>query len=150
MHSDPKCIPEDRELARGKVKAAYKTESFLKTALFYALALLVDVIIVYVIVKGFSMAYSFSYEVFSDSSKNAGDVKAVVVTIPPDSSTSTASELLYEKKLIKNKYVMMAKIKLGGYGSDIRPGKYAISPSMTYDEIINTITGNVKKEENSE
>ena len=137
-------------MARGKVKAAYKTESFLKTALFYALALLVDVIIVYVIVKGFSMAYSFSYEVFSDSSKNDGDVKAVVVTIPPDSSTSTVSELLYEKKLIKNKYVMMAKIKLGGYGSDIRPGKYAISPSMTYDEIINTITGNVKKEENSE
>lgn len=136
-------------LARGKVKAAYKTESFLKTALFYALALLVDVIIVYLIVRGFSVAYSFSYEVFSDSAKNTGDIKAVVVTIPPDSSTSSVSELLYEKKLIKNKYVMMAKIKLGEYGSNIKPGKYAISPSMTYDEIINTITGNVKKEEDN-
>ena len=136
-------------LARGKVKAAYKTESFLKTALFYALALLVDVIIVYLIVRGFSVAYSFSYEVFSDSAKNTGDIKAVVVTIPPDSSTSSVSELLYEKKLIKNKYVMMAKIKLGEYGSNIKPGNYAISPSMTYDEIINTITGNVKKEEDN-
>jgi cell division protein YceG involved in septum cleavage len=42
--------------------------------------------------------------------------------------------------VIKNKYVMLAKLKLGEYGRDIRPGKYAISPSMTYDEILKVLT----------
>ena len=38
---------------------------------------------------------------------------------------------------------MLAKIKLGEYGRDIRPGKYALSPSMTYDEILKIITTGV-------
>ena len=138
-------------MARRKVKTAFKTESRLKTALFYAVALLVDVLIVYIIVKGFSTAYSLSYEVFSDSSVNKGDISTVVVMIPPDSSTTSVSELLYENKLIKNKYVMMAKIKLGEYGGLIKPGKYVLSPSMTYDEIIRVITHTEEKStENTE
>ncbi|MBR0146343.1 MAG: endolytic transglycosylase MltG [Eubacterium sp.] len=138
-------------MARSRVKTAYKTESRLKAALFYATALLVDVLIVYLIVKGFSTAYSLSYEVFSDSSVNRGDLSTVVITIPPDSSTTSVSELLYENKLIKNKYVMMAKIKLGDYGGLIQAGKYVLSPSMTYDEIIRVITHTEEKStENSE
>ena len=78
-------------MAKGGMKKAYKTESRLKTALFYALALLVDVLIVYVIVKGFSTSYSLSYEVFSDSAKNVSDRSTVVIQIPPDSSTSSSA-----------------------------------------------------------
>ena len=133
-------------MAAKVMKKAYKTESRLKTALFYAIELLLDVLIIYVIVKGFSLAYSFSYEVFSDSAKNDGDTSIKIVTIQPDSSTMTVSEALYDAGVIKNKYVMMAKIKLNGYGPDIRPGRYALSPSMTYDEIIKTITTVPEKE----
>ena len=122
------------------IKRGYRTESHLKTALFYAVELLIDVLIIYVIVKGFSWAYSFSYEVFSDSAKNAGDVTYSVVTIPADSSITDVAEILYDQGLIKNKYVMMVKIKIGGYGPAIRPGKYAITPSMTYNQIINLLT----------
>ena len=132
------------------MKRAYKTESHLKTALFYAVELLLDVLIIYVIVKGFSLAYTLSYETFSDSSKNAGDVSYHVVTIPPDSSTSTVAEVLYDEGLIKNKYVMMAKIKLGGYGPMIRPGKYALSPSMTYNQILKILTTDPTKEKEDE
>jgi len=127
-------------LAAKVMKKAYKTESRLKTALFYAIELLLDVLIIYVIVKGFSLAYSFSYEVFSDSAKNDGDTSIKIVTIQPDSSTMTVSEALYDAGVIKNKYVMMAKIKLNGYGPMIFPGKYALSPSMTYNQIISIIT----------
>ena len=142
---------EDEALATSRMKTAYKTESRIKSALFYAVELLIDVLIVFVIVRGFSVAYSFSYEVFSDSAKTPGDISYTVVTIQPDFTSMSVSETLYDKGVIKNKYVMLAKIKLGEYGSEIKAGKYAISPSMTYDEIINVITGNVKKEdENSE
>lgn len=134
-------------MAAKTMKKAYRTESRLKTALFYAIELLIDVLIIYVIVKGFSLAYSFSYEVFSDSAKNAGDITYKMVTILPDSSTKAVSDTLYDEGLIKNKYVMMAKIKLGGYGPSIRPGRYAISPSMTYNEIIAMITAVPEDEE---
>lgn len=130
-------------MAKGGMKKAYKTESRIKTALFYAVELLMDVLIIFVIVRGFSIAYAFSYEVFSDSAKSAGDVSYTVVTIQPDFSTMSISEQLYEKGLIKNKYVMAAKIKLGEYGRDIKPGKYALSPSMTYDEILKVLTTGV-------
>ena len=129
-------------MAAKVMKKAYKTESRLKTALFYAIELLLDVLIIYVIVKGFSLAYSFSYEVFSDSAKNDGDTSIKIVTIQPDSSTMTVSEALYDAGVIKNKYVMMAKIKLNGYGPSIFPGKYALSPSMSYNKIISIITKN--------
>ncbi len=128
------------------IKRLYRTESRLKTALFYALELLVDVLIIYVIVKGFSLAYSFSYEVFSDSAKNDGDTRPVIVTILPDSSIKTVSESLYDAGVIKNKYVMMVKIRLNGYGPSIRPGRYAISPSMTYNDIITLITTDPEQE----
>jgi len=128
------------------IKRLYRTESRLKTALFYALELLVDVLIIYVIVKGFSLAYSFSYEVFSDSAKNDGDTRPVIVTILPDSSIKTVSESLYDAGVIKNKYVMMVKIRLNGYGPSIRPGRYAINPSMTYNEIITLITTDPEQE----
>ena len=130
-------------MAKGGMKRAYKTESRIKTALFYAVELLMDVLIIYVIVRGFSLAYSFSYEVFSDSAKNAGDASYSVVKIEPDFTSMSISEQLYDKGVIKNKYVMLAKIKLGEYGRDIRPGKYALSPSMTYDEILKIITTGV-------
>ena len=126
-----------------KVKTAYKTESRLKAALFYAVEILLDIMIVYVIVRGFSVAYSFSYEVFSDSAKNRSDTTYVVVNIQPDFTTSSVSELLYDKGVIKNKYVMMAKIKLNGAGSEIKVGKYGLSPSMTYNEILQIITSGV-------
>ncbi len=121
----------------------------MKTALFYAIELLIDVLIIYVIVKGFSLAYSLSYEVFSDSAKNLGDVTTQVVTVQPDSSTMTIAETLHDAGLIKNKYVMAAKIKIGGYGAKIRPGKYVLSPSMTYDEIIKILIHADEEEEDT-
>ncbi len=137
-------------MATSKMKNAYKTESRIKTALFYAVELLMDVLIVFVIVRGFSVAYSFSYEVFSDSSKTPGDLSYVVVTIQPDFSSMSVAEELYDKGVIKNKYVMLAKLKLGEYGRDIRPGKYAISPSMTYDEILKVLTSAASTSEEEE
>ncbi len=137
-------------MATSRMKTAYKTESRIKTALFYAVELLIDVLIVFVIVRGFSVAYSFSYEVFSDSAKTPGDISYTVVTIQPDFTSMSVSETLYDKGVIKNKYVMLAKIKLGEYGSEIKAGKYAISPSMTYDEILKVITAGAATAEGEE
>lgn len=129
-------------MAKVKVSRSLKTESRLKTALYYAIELLVDVLIIYAFVKAFSISFSFGYDVFHDSAKNPGDRKYVMVTIEPYSSNGKICDALYDAGVIENKYVMMARIKIGGIYDKIKPGSYGLSASMTYEEILGVITGN--------
>ena len=129
---------------------AFKTENRLRVALYYSFQLLVDVLLLYVFIRAFSMSYSFSHDVFYDSAKNLKNKDYVSVTIEPDSSTKMVAEKIYDAGVIKNKYVLMAKIKVSEVGGDIKSGTYKLSQSMTYDEIIKIITGGVSTEEESE
>lgn len=124
-----------------KKKKQSNPEKKLKTALHYSFGLLVNVVILFLFIKVFSIAFNFSYDVFADSAKNPGSMDYVVVEILPDSSTNDIAEVLYDKGLIENKYVMIGKIKVGGYGSEIKAGQYGLSSSMTYDEILSIICG---------
>lgn len=122
-------------------KKGMSPERKLKTALHYALAFLINVFILYLFVKVFSLAFNFSYDVFADSAKNPGSSDYAVVEILPDSSTSDIAQALYDAEVIDNKYVMIAKIKVGEYGGKIKSGTYGLSSSMTYNEILNIICG---------
>ena len=134
-------------MAGFKVSKSVKAESRLKTALYYSVELLVDVLIVYVFIKAFALSFNFAYDVFHDSAKNPGDRNYVVVKIEPYSSTSKISDQLYDAGVIENKYVMILRMKVGEYGDKIKPGKYGLSASMTYEEILGVITGCAKTEE---
>lgn len=129
---------------------AFKAENRLRVALYYAFELLVDVFIVFAFVRAFSISYNFSHDVFYDSAKNIKNKDYVVVNIEPDSSTSDVAEKLFQAGVIKNKYVMMAKIKVSEAGSDIKAGKYGLSQAMTYNEIIGIITGGASVSEDLE
>ena len=134
-------------MAGFKVSKSVKAESRLKTALYYSVELLVDVLIVYVFIKAFALSFNFAYDVFHDSAKNPGDRNYVVVKIEPYSSTSKISDQLYNAGVIENKYVMILRMKVGEYGDKIKPGKYGLSASMTYEEILGVITGSAKTED---
>ncbi len=134
-------------MAGFKVSKSVKAESRLKTALYYSVELLVDVLIVYVFIKAFALSFNFAYDVFHDSAKNPGDRNYVVVKIEPYSSTSKIADQLYDAGVIENKYVMILRMKVGEYGDKIKPGKYGLSASMTYEEILGVITGSAKTEE---
>ena len=140
--------------AEGRRRQAFKTESRLRAALYYAIEALVDVMILFLFVKAFSTSYNFAHDVFYDSAMNYKNTSYVSVTIEPDSSTSVIASTLYEAGVIKNKYVMMAKIKVGEVGGKIKSGTYKLSPSMKYSEIIGIITGgvstNTEEEETTE
>ena len=134
-------------MAGFKVSRSVKTESRLKTALYYSVELVVDVLILYVFIKAFALSFNFAYDVFHDSAKNPGDRNYVVVKIEPYSSTSKIADQLYDAGVIENKYVMILRMKVGEYGDKIKPGKYGLSASMTYEEILGVITGSAKTEE---
>ena len=136
-----------REIEKMK---AFKLEKRLRTALFYAVQALIDVLIILLFVKGFSLSYNFSHEVFVDNPKTPGSTEYTIVKIEPDFSTKSVAETLYESGVIRNKYVMMAKIKIGEYESKIHPGKYGLSPSMKPSEIIDILCGNATVNEGEE
>ncbi len=119
----------------------------IKRILRFMINLLVDVIILFIFVKVFTYAFNFSYDVFADSAKDPSSQEYVVVEIQPDSSASDIADALYDSGVIENKYVMLAKMKIGGYSSQIQANKYGLSPSMTYDEILDILCGISEEED---
>ncbi len=130
-------------MAKVKMKKTMgkRAERTLKSAMYYTLELFIDVLIVFFIVRSFSVAFDLTYNIFNDSAKDAGATAYVSVEIEKNSSAMDISKALYDAKVIKNKYVMAAKLWLGKYTTDIKAGVYKVRASMTYNEIIELLSG---------
>ncbi len=114
----------------------------MKRILRFAIGLLVNVFILFILVKVFAFGFSFAYDVFaSNSCKDKSDTKVVAVTVLPDSSIKDVCETLDDAGVVKNAYALMVRIRIGSYAAKIKPGTYEIAPSYTNDEIITIITG---------
>ncbi|MBE5944165.1 MAG: endolytic transglycosylase MltG [Lachnospiraceae bacterium] len=111
----------------------------LKKATGFTGGLLINIVIVFLVIKVFSFAFDFTYSVFGDVAKDPISREVSVVEIPADSSILQIGEALEDSGIIDNKYAFWAKIKIKGYSNMIIPGKYGLSPAMTYEEIINVI-----------
>lgn len=118
------------------------TDKSMKNALRMVLQLLINVVILLLLLQVFTVAYNFSYKVFTDSAMNPTSKKEVEFVIQPDSSTLEIVDSLVESGLVPDKYVMLAKIYLSSYHGKMMPGTYVLSPSMTQDEILKAITIN--------
>ena len=114
----------------------------MKRILRFAIGLLVNVFILFILVKVFAFSFSFAYDVFaSNNCKDKSDTKVVTVTVLPDSSIKDVCETLDDAGVVKNAYALMVRIRIGSYAAKIKPGTYEIAPSYTNDEIITIITG---------
>ncbi len=102
-------------------------------------SLLINVLIVFLIIKVFSYAFNFTYSVFGDVCKSPGSTEYVVVEIPADSTILEIGQALEDGEIIDDKYVFFAKVKVKGYGDKIKTGKFGLSASMNYDEILEII-----------
>lgn len=102
-------------------------------------SLLINVLIVFFIIKVFAYAFNFTYSVFGNVCKAPGDTEYVVVEIPADSSILEIGQALEDGEIIDDKYVFFAKVKVKGYGDKIKTGKFGLSASMNYDEILEII-----------
>ncbi|MBP3622361.1 MAG: endolytic transglycosylase MltG [Lachnospiraceae bacterium] len=111
----------------------------LKKSMGFTGGLLINVLIVYLVVKVFSFSFDFAYSVFGDSSKEPASREYIIIEIPADSSALDIGKALEDGGVIENKYAFVLKVKLKGYGPMIIPGKYGLSPSMSLQEILNII-----------
>lgn len=91
------------------------------------------------IVKLFTYSFNFAYGVFGNVAYHPGSQQYIVVDIPADSSIMEIGSALQDAEIIEDKYVFYAKVKVKGYGNKITSGKYHLSASMTYDEILQII-----------
>lgn len=102
-------------------------------------SLLINIVIVFIVIKIFSYAFNFTYSVFGDVCKTPGSTEYVVIEIPADSSILEIGQALEDGEIIDDKYVFFAKVKVKGYGDKIKNGKFGLSASMNYDEILEVI-----------
>jgi cell division protein YceG involved in septum cleavage len=111
----------------------------LKRSTGFAFSLLVNIIIVFLVVKLFTLAFNFSYSVFGDVSYQPGSTTYKVVEIPADASTLEIGAALEDAGIIESKYVFWMRVKVKGYGNQIQSGQYGLSASMNVDEILTII-----------
>lgn len=121
----------------------------LKRSAGFTWSLMINVLIVFIVIKIFSYSFNFTYSVFGDTAKTPGSKEFVVVEIPADSSILQIGEALEDNGIIKDKFVFFAKVKIKGYSDKIRNGKFGLSASMTYNEILDVIC-NISNEEEVE
>jgi cell division protein YceG involved in septum cleavage len=111
----------------------------LKRSTGFAFSLLINIIILFLVVKLFTFAFNFSYSVFGDVRFDPGSTTYKVVEIPVDASTLEIGAALEDAGIIEDKYVFWVRVKIKGYGSKIYSGKYGLSASMNVDEILTII-----------
>ena len=129
----------DTKKKKNKLGADDVVRIGLKRSLGFTVGLLINVVIVYLVIKVFAFAFDFTYTIFGDVAMEPSSREVMIVEIPADSSVLDIGEALEDGGVIDNKYAFFVKVKIKDYGSLIRPGKYGLSPSMTYDEILNII-----------
>lgn len=103
--------------------------------------------LVFVAIKNATVAaYDFSFEVFGNVSVEAAPGRNVEVKIVNTNSKKVAA-LLKEKNVIVNEYSFLLREKLSLTKSyQIEPGIYVLNTSMSYEQILNTLT-NTETEE---
>lgn len=105
----------------------------------FLFSLLVNVIIVYAVVRIFSYSFNFAYNVFGDVAKDPGSTEHVVVEISNDTTALKIGEGLEDAGIIDDKYVFYIKMSIKKYSGKIVPGKYVLSPSMKFEDIAKII-----------
>ena len=128
---------------KAAMKKAMKKEDNLRKGLKrssgFMFGLFVNILIVFLIVKLFTYSFNFAYGVFGKVANHPGSQEYIVVDIPADSSIMEIGQALQDADIIEDKYVFYAKVKVKGYGTKITSGKFDLSASRTYDEILNII-----------
>ena len=121
-------------------------KSVSSTILSISVRALINVMLILVLVEGFSNAYHFTHKLFSDYPYVAASSETIRVTIEEGSSVQQVAEMLDELGIVDGKYLFMARVYIGDYRDKMKAGTYMLGPGMTPDEICKEIC-NIQSEE---
>lgn len=127
--------------------------SFVKVFMGILLSVIFYILVIVGISKLCDEVYDFSYQVFGNVRAQEAPGFDVDFIVADNEPTMQIAERLEHSKLIVNKYSFYIRAQLtasGRGGSSIQPGQYVLNTSMTYEDILNTITGGEKTDDNTE
>lgn len=116
-------------------------KSISSSILWISLRTLMNVLIVFLLVEGFTNAYHFSYKLFADYPYVAASSETMNVTIEAGSDVNDVATVLDEMGIVDSKYLFIARAYIGKYNDKIIAGSYVLGPGMTPDEICRRICG---------
>lgn len=109
------------------------------SVMWLSLRLMLNVLLVLVVVEGYTNAYYFSYKLFSDVPYVAASSEMMNVTLETGMDVVDTGIVLEEFGVIDSKYLLIARAYLGKYHDKIQPGTYALGPGMSPEEICKVI-----------
>lgn len=105
--------------------------------------ILITLVVLIVIYAGAMRCYDFGYRIFTDTPMSLEPGRDVTVIINEGNSTKQIGTLLKENGLIKDVGVFVVQEKLYEYSGEIKPGVYVLNTSMTAEEMIAVMSGNM-------
>ncbi len=108
--------------------------------------ILVTLLIIMLIYAGAMRCYDFGYRIFTDTPMSLEPGRDVTVIINEGYSTRQIGTLLKENGLITDAAVFVAQEKLSEYAGEIKPGVYVLNTSMTAEQMIAVMSGNMVEE----
>lgn len=95
-------------------------------------------------------AYDFGYRVFTEEPMAPAPGREVTVAITEGKSKLDIAKTLYDKGLVRDKYLAFVQILASEYGGLLEPGVYVLSTSMTTEEMMAAMAPSAFEDEEEE
>lgn len=115
---------------------------FAMTILIIGIMVVFYFVVVYGVKKAANYSYDFAYDIFGNETVDPAPGRDVKVKIVKGESSMNVASKLQDSKIIANKYSFYLKMKLKK--AEIMPGTFVLNTSMTYDQVVDTITDYTK------
>lgn len=111
-----------------------------------SLKVIVAVILIMLLYKGTTSAYSYGYAIFNDVPMEEAPGTDITVTIDKDTSVREIGNILESQGLVENGFVFYLQTKMIEKGSKIKPGRYELNTSMTAEQMISVMAAEEEAE----
>lgn len=113
----------------------------------FLLRLALLILVVVGIFKVGEYAYTYCYNVVSDTAAEEEPGRDVSVSVTSDMSAGKVAKLLERKGMVKSADVFKIQMKVTGYEDKIQPGKYVLNTSMRPREMLKILAGEETEED---
>lgn len=125
-----------------------ENKSIAAAILSISLRTIANIMIVFFLYESLVQSYTFSYKLFADVPYMAGQNSLVTVTIDEGESAKEIAQVLYDNRIIEDKYIFLIRAYIGKYTDRMKAGSYAVDSTMSPETICKIFCG-IQSEETS-
>ena len=123
-----------------------KIDKIVIKTIFVVLRIVIIAVIAMLIYKGATLAYDYGYRVFAEEPMAAAPGVDMDIVIEEGMGPKEIGALLESNGLIKDGTLFYLQNILSKYAGDLKGGTYTLNTSMTTEEMMAVISGEVTEE----